>query len=152
MRIAVMQPYLFPYIGYFQLLQAADKFVLLDDVNYINKGWINRNRILVNHEAYLFTVPLTGASQNKLIYEIEVEKDEKWRTRFLRTIEMSYSRAPYFKDVNNLINDIIYNRDANLSRFVGASLNNLAQYLGIVTQIVPSSRIFDNQQLKGEDR
>ena len=72
-----MQPYFFPYIGYFQLINAVDKFIILDDVNYIKKGWINRNRILLNGKDYLFTIPCEKISQNKLINEVEVIKDEK---------------------------------------------------------------------------
>ena len=152
MRIAVMQPYLFPYVGDFQLIRSVDKFILFDDVNYINKGWINRNRILVNNAPYLFTVPLAGASQNKLINETEVEGNEKWRVKFLRTVEMSYSKAPYFKEVFPLIKEIIYNSDTNLSHFVHFSIVSLADYAGISTRIIPTSQIYKNELLKGEDR
>ena len=86
MKLAVMQPYLFPYIGYFQLIYAVDKFVLYDDVNYINKGWINRNNILVNGKGNLFTIPLKDASQNKLINEIYVSDEPKWKINFLQVI------------------------------------------------------------------
>ena len=65
MRIAIMQPYFMPYIGYFQLINAVDKFVVYDDVNFIKKGWISRNNILVNGKSYLFSVPLQNMSQNK---------------------------------------------------------------------------------------
>ena len=67
MKVAVMQPYFVPYIGYFRLINAVDKFVLLDDVNYINRGWINRNRILLGERPHTITIPLKGASQNKKI-------------------------------------------------------------------------------------
>lgn len=70
MKIAIMQPYFMPYIGYFQLINAADKFVLLDDVNFINRGWITRNRILVNGKPKYITIPLKKASQNRLIKDI----------------------------------------------------------------------------------
>lgn len=152
MRIAVMQPYLFPYIGYFQLIAAVDKFVLFDDVNYINKGWINRNRILVNGAAHLFTIPLIAASQNKLINDIEVDPADKWRSKLLRTIEMSYSRAPYFKDVFPLVQAIINNRAVNLSRYVYFSIENIARYLGVTTEVVASSRKYANQELKAQER
>jgi len=152
MRIAVMQPYLFPYIGYFQLVHAVDKFVVFDDVNYINKGWINRNRILVNGAAHLFTIPLIAASQNKLIDEIDVDPADKWRIKFLRTIEMSYSKAPYFKDVFLLVQGIINNPAVNLSQYVCFSIANIASYLGVNTEIVPSSRKYYNQELKAQER
>ena len=66
MKIGIMQPYIFPYIGYFQLINAVDKFVIYDDVNFINKGWINRNRTHNNGKESLFSIPLKEASQNKL--------------------------------------------------------------------------------------
>ena len=70
MKLAVMQPYLFPYLGYWQMITFVDKFVLFDDVNYIVRGWINRNNILMNGKSHLFTLPLNGASPNKLICEL----------------------------------------------------------------------------------
>ena len=86
MTLAVMQPYFLPYIGYFQLIKAVDKFVVYDDVNFIKRGWINRNNILVNGKAQLFTISLNRASQNRLINEIEIGDDFQ---NFLRTIEMA---------------------------------------------------------------
>ena len=69
MKVAIMQPYFLPYIGYFQLINAVDVFVFYDDVNFIKGGWINRNNLLVNKGKYLFTIPLTEASSNNLISE-----------------------------------------------------------------------------------
>ena len=86
MTLAIMQPYLFPYIGYWQLINAVDTFVIYDDVNYINKGYINRNSILVDGKAQQFTLELINASQNKLINEIEVGNNSK---KLLKTIEMA---------------------------------------------------------------
>src|SRR5688500_18274261 len=111
MRVAVMQPYLFPYIGYIQLMSAVDHLVFLDDVAYINKGWINRNRSLQNGKDHLFTVPLLGASQNRLINSIEIADDGKWRTKFLRTIQMAYSKAPFYAETQPLIEGIIENKE-----------------------------------------
>src|ERR1035437_2930920 len=106
MKIAIMQPYIMPYIGYFQLINAVDKFVILDDVNYINKGWINRNNILVNKKAHLFVIPLKEASQNKLINEINISDEGKWKANLLKTIEQNYKRSPYFTIVYALIEEI----------------------------------------------
>ena len=95
MRLAIMQPYFLPYIGYFQLMAAVDKFVLLDDVNFINRGWINRNRIAVNDEPYWITIPLAKASQNRLINELEIIDDPSWKRKVVRTVELNYKRAPF---------------------------------------------------------
>jgi hypothetical protein len=81
MKIAIMQPYLFPYIGYFQMINTVDHFVFYDDVNFINRGWINRNRILVNGKDTFITVPLIKASQNKKINEINLFFDEKMKKK-----------------------------------------------------------------------
>src|SRR5689334_20042887 len=108
MKLAIMQPYFFPYIGYFQLINAVDKFVVYDDVSFINKGWVNRNNILVNGRVSLFTVPLKRASQNKLIKDIELVNEARWKNNFLKTIEHAYKKAPYYKTVFSLISDVIF--------------------------------------------
>src|ERR1700749_5112862 len=107
MSISIMQPYVFPYIGYFQLIHATDTFVFYDDVNYINKGWINRNRILLNGKDQLITIPCKEASQNKLIKDIEVLNDRKLLDKLLLTIQTAYKKTPYFNEVFPLIEDII---------------------------------------------
>lgn len=96
MVLAIMQPYFLPYVGYFQLLGAVDKFVIYDDVNYINRGFINRNNFLFNGQPALFTIPLQKASQNKLIREITLSSDTNWQHKLLKTVEQAYRKAPIF--------------------------------------------------------
>lgn len=152
MRIAIMQPYFLPYIGYLQLMNAVDKFVLYDDVNYINKGWINRNRILVSGKEYLFTIPLKEASQNKLINEIYLSDDPKWRGKLLKTFEQAYKKAPFYLTAFAVTEKII-NLDAEkVSDWIADSFAILAQYLNIQTEIVASSSIYQNTHLKGQER
>ena len=152
MKVAIMQPYFLPYIGYFQLINAVDVFVVYDDVNYINKGWINRNRILVNEQAQIITIPLVEASQNKHIFEIELFEDLKWREKLLKTIEFNYKKAPYLKDVYLLIESIVLFEEPNLSRYIHNSLIQICQYLDINTVIVPTSAKYQNGHLKGADK
>jgi hypothetical protein len=152
MKIAIMQPYLFPYIGYFQLMNAVDKFVIFDDVNYINKGWINRNRILVNGEAHMFTMPLKEASQNRLIRDIEVSEDGNWRNKFLKTVEMSYKKAPYYGSVIPIITNVILSEAKSISRLIRQSITEINRYLGISTMLQDTSAVYDNCHLKAEDR
>lgn len=152
MRIAIMQPYFLPYIGYLQLMNAVDKFVLYDDVNYINKGWINRNRILVSGKEYLFTIPLKEVSQNKLINEIYLSDDPKWRGKLLKTFEQAYKKAPFYLTAFAVTEKII-NLDAEkVSDWIADSFAILAQYLNIQTEIVASSSIYQNTHLKGQER
>jgi len=152
MKLAIMQPYLFPYIGYFQLIQAVDKFLLYDDVNYINKGWINRNQILVNGQAHMFTIPLKEASQNKKINEIEVSDEKVWREKFLKTLAMAYKKAPMYSQVYPLIESILSFDRNNLSAFIHNSIISLCNYMSIATAIMPTSTVYANQGLKGQDR
>ncbi len=152
MRLAIMQPYIFPYIGYYQLINAVDKFVVYDDVNYINKGWINRNNILVNNQAFLFTIPLKDASQNRHIRDIALVTDDSWKKKFLKTIEQAYKKAPHFDIVFSLINDVIHPAITNINQLTALSLQSVSNYLGISSVFVNSSVIYDNQHLKAQER
>ena len=151
MKIAVMQPYLFPYIGYFQLLNAVDKFVVFDDVNFIKKGWINRNNILVNRQKYLFTVPLKDASQNKLIKEVQIA-DDGWQEKFLKTVAQSYKKAEFFDEAFALIENIVRSGESFLAKLILRSLQILKDALKINAEIVPSSEVYNNRELKAQDR
>lgn len=142
-----MQPYLLPYIGYWQLINAADTFVIYDDVNYIKKGYINRNAILEGGQAKLFTLELLGASQNKLINEIEVGNNA---TKLLKTIRQNYKRAPYFETVFPMLEKILEHEEKNLAKYLGNSLFDIADYLGIKTKIIFSSSIEKENGLRGE--
>jgi hypothetical protein len=151
MKIAIMQPYFMPYLGYFQLIHSVDKFVLLDDVHFINRGWINRNRILLDKKAHLFTIPLEKASQNRLINEIEI-CGQKWKDKFLRTLELCYKKAPYFSQCFPTIKEVILFEQDNLSKYILNSLKAFSDFLAIETEIIPTSAIYGNQDLKGQKR
>jgi len=151
-KIAIMQPYFFPYLGYWQLISAVDKFVVFDDVNYIKRGWINRNRILLNGKDYLFTLPLKGASQNKLINEIEVDGLNKWVEKFVQTIEAAYKKAPQYISVFDLLCRCFEYEEYNLSAFVTNSIKAVCSYLYIKTEIIPTSTIYDTRELKKDEK
>jgi hypothetical protein len=152
MKVAIMQPYLFPYIGYFQLIQAADKFLLLDDVAYIKKGWINRNRILVNGRDQFFVIPLEAASQNKAINSLSLVGDEKWKNNLEATISMAYRNTIGFNEFFPVIREILRFKSNDLSRFLANSIRQVCDFLDIKTPIVDSTAVFNNVQLKGADR
>jgi hypothetical protein len=149
MKVAIMQPYFFPYIGYFQLINAVDIFVIYDDVNFIKQGWISKNKILVNKYVTDLTLQLNGASSFKKINEIGIGNN---RIKLLKTIEQSYKKAPYFSNVFPLINDILEYNEINLAIFLSNSIRKISEYLNINTCIVISSNIEKNNQLKGKDR
>jgi len=152
MKAAIMQPYLFPYIGYFQLIHAVDLFVVFDDVNYIKKGWINRNSILVNGTANMFSISLKQVSQNKLINEISINETSGWNKDLLKTIEFSYKKSPHFDTVFPLIEKIVNHPETNLARFITNSLKEICTYLQIDTKIMVSSQIEKDNNLKGQDK
>ena len=150
--IAVMQPYFLPYIGYFQLMAAVDTFVLFDDVNYINRGWVNRNRLLLNGAPFTFTAPLRGASQNRLIREIELADQPEWRSKMLRTFHQTYAKGPNYASVSNALERIIMFPTKRLDLFLRNSLGEISNLLALPTRIVESSAVYQNSQLKGKAR
>jgi hypothetical protein len=152
MRLAVMQPYFLPYIGYWQLIAAVDKFVILDDVNYINRGWIARNRIACNGQPCWLTLPLQGASQNKLICELDIKHDDGWRSRMLKTIRQNYHKAPCFEPTFALFEGVLSDAQGNLSEYLAKSIAQVAKFMGVETEIIPTSRIFPKGNLKGSER
>jgi hypothetical protein len=152
MTIAIMQPYFMPYIGYYQLLNAVDKLVLYDDVNFINKGWINRNNILVGGSSHLFTIPLQNASQNKLINEISISGDLNWKKKLLKTVQQAYQKAPFFSTTFGLLQEILQTKSDTITELCLVSLKETAKYIGIDTEIIPSSSIYSNTDLKGQER
>lgn len=147
-----MQPYFLPYIGYFQLINAVDKFVLYDDVNFINKGWINRNQMLVNHQKFMFTIPLANASQNRKINEVGLSPEKNWRQKMAKTIEQAYKKAPFYQDVMPVIADILDFESDNIAAYNFNQLSRICSYMGIPTELVSSSAIYQNQNLKGQER
>lgn len=144
-----MQPYFFPYLGYFQLINAVDKYVLCDDLNYIKNGWINRNYYVVNHEKKLFTISLKKASQNKLINEIEIGDDFY---RWIKTIQVNYPKAPYYKAVIELVEKIVSYENRCLSDFIINSIKEILFYLHIDTPILISSQLEKDCSLKCTDK
>jgi len=150
--LAIMQPYFFPYIGYWQLMQAADRFVIYDDVNYINRGWVNRNRLLINGEPTFITLPLRHASQNKKICDIEIAPTAEWLKKMLRTVEVTYKKAPYFNEVFPVIERVLTYESANLADYLTHHLQVMAGFMGIETEFVVTSRSYGNSQLVAQER
>ena len=147
-----MQPYFFPYIGYWQLINAVDEYIIYDDVNFIKGGWINRNRILMRDEPQYFNVRMCGMSSFKKINEIEVDPSPIWRKKALSTIIVAYKKAPYFSNVFPLLEDIILFKEKDLSRYITNSILKINEYLKITTKLQLSSSLQQNYNLHGQDR
>jgi hypothetical protein len=152
MKLAVMQPYFFPYLPYWQLINAVDRFVIYDDVNFIKGGWVNRNRILVNGKPTFITVALRDASPNRSICDTQVHETAFRPERMLRTVSQAYRRSPYFDQIYPTIETIVQNADRNLSSFLDFSIRTACHLLGIQTKIVPSHGAYGNEALRGQAR
>ena len=96
MKLGIMQPYLFPYVGYFQLMNAVDRWIAFDEIQFIDKGWINRNRILhpdpVKQWQFL-TVPLSKRGQFDKICNISIKEELDWRSQIFGKLTM-YKKSP----------------------------------------------------------
>ena len=151
-----MQPYVFPYIGYFQLVNSADKFVFYNDVNFIKQGWINRNNILCQGKPLLFTIPLEKQSSFSKINEVETSRllFGKWRDSFLKTIDNNYKRAPYYAQVKEVILDTIFDdvKQSKISELAILSIKNVLDYLSIEKRTLASEDLYHNNDLAAEFR
>lgn len=145
MSVAIMQPYFFPYLGYFQLVQAVDDFVFYDDVMFIKKGWINRNRILMQGKEFLFTIPLEKQSQNKTIRESTVAWGPEFPDKFIAQLESAYKKAPHFDQVMSLIRGLLSQQPMSMAELAGKSIELVWQYLGLEKRFHYSSQLPNNQ-------
>lgn len=146
-----MQPYFLPYIGYWQLIASSDVFVILDDVNYITRGWINRNKFLIHGQPKWLTVPVINSSQNKTIKEIEILDDIKWKKSFLNSIYLSYKQSKYFEFSYQLLENFINKSDGNLSKWIEFTIKEIIKVLKIEVKLISSSNI-ETKKLSGENR
>ena len=118
MKLGIMQPYFFAYMGYYQLINTVDEFIIYDNIKYTKKGWINRNRILLNGKIDYISLPLKKDSNTLDIVERSLA--DCWtndRKKMINKIRAAYSKAPMFSDVMPLINDCIDTEENNLFNF-----------------------------------
>ncbi len=151
MKLAIMQPYFLPYIGYFQLIDAVDVFVVYDNIKYTKKGWINRNRLLQNGTDVMFSLPLKKDSDTLDVVERELAADFN-RDKLLNQFKGCYARAPYFAQTLPLLEEIMRSNENNLFRFIHHAIVRTCQHLGITTEIRVSSDIAIDHSLKSQDK
>lgn len=153
MKLGIMQPYLFPYIGYFQLIQTVDQFLVYDDVKWIKSGWINRNRILLHGNPHYFTLPLRkGSASLNINQRFLSENIEEQKKRIMRQITEGYQKAPLFDTVFPLITECLSCEERNASAFIVNALRVCCAYLGINTPFVLSSELDKQNDLQGQDK
>jgi len=146
-----MQPYLFPYLGYFQLIASSDIFVFYDDVDFIKQGWINRNKILINDNPHVFTVPCHNASSNETIKDVVVHEDWR-RDKLLKKFRMTYSNAPCFDSAFPLIERVLQASERRVGRLAESSVRQVADYLGLEVDFFRSSDLDVDPSLGRADR
>lgn len=151
MKGAIMQPYFFPYIGYFQLISVVDEFVVYDNIKYTKKGWINRNRILVNDSDALISIPLKKDSDSLNVVQRELAIDFN-KEKILNQIKNAYIKAPQFSEVYPLIESIIRCEKVNLFEYIFNSIEKICNHLGISTKFTISSKIEIDHALKSQDK
>ena len=149
MTVGSNQPYLFPYLGSWQLMNISDIYVISDSIQYIKKGYINRNNILVDGKRHMFTLEVLGVHTETLINEVKVGNNSK---KIIKSIFNAYKKAPYFEEVYPLIEEIILNDEKNLAKYVGYSIVRVAQYLDMDTKFIYLSELQGKTSLMGQDR
>ena len=138
-----------PYVGYFQLMAIVDKYVIFDDVSYIKRGWSARNNILVNGQAHLFNVAVEGGSQNNLYTQVTVIDNF---AKLRKTLEMAYKKAPFYQETMDLLERVFNYNDRRFNYFMKNSYSIILEYLGIKTDLLFSSDLSNNKELKGKDK
>src|SRR5450759_5450222 len=151
MRLAIMQPYFFPYIGYFQLIAAVDMFIVYDNIKDTKKGWITRYRMLESCKDVMFSLPLKSDSDYLDVCDRELAADFN-RDKLLNQFNGAYRRAPYFAQTFPLVEQIVRHEDTNLFRFLHHSIVRTCEHLGIATEIRISSGIAIDHDLKNQDK
>jgi hypothetical protein len=151
MKLAIMQPYFLPYIGYWQLLEAVDAFIVYDNIQYTKKGWVNRNRFLQNGTDALFSIPLKqdSAFLDVCLRSIAADFD---RDKLMNRLAASYRKAPCFGDAFPIVDSVVRNPAQNLFDYVYNSIRVGAEYLGIGTPIIISSTVPIDHSLRAEQK
>jgi len=152
MKLAVMQPYVLPYLGYFHLLSAVDEFILFDDVQFIARGWIHRNQILVQGKPHVFTVPLQQHSQDMPICEVRLSEFERFREKFFKTLEAAYRKAPFYEETRELVGRALAPGTERIAMLAERTLTLFAEHLGIEARILRASSFDLPESLKGLER
>lgn len=150
--VAIMQPYFFPYIGYFQLISASDVFVLHDDVQYIKGGWVNRNRILLHGQDRMITLPVQKAPHDNPIKSRTYVPGKQASTGILNLIKEAYAKAPQYDQVRPMVDELLAFEDTNVARFNENAIRQICEFVGIRTRIVVSSSLVKDDSLTGQDR
>ena len=148
MKLAIMQPYFMPYIGYFQAISAVDKYILYSNLNFIKESWMNRNRLLMRDgKIVTITVPLKSKSSYSMIYDVEIDNSKPWKEKMLKTIQMCYGKKPFYNEISDLLNTMLTPEYTHLKDLNNSTIVSISHYLDIQTVIdVDNSRFLDMEK------
>ena len=153
MKVGIMQPYFMPYLGYFQLLNLVDRFVIYDNIEYTKKGWINRNRIILNGEISTISIPLKKGSDFLNINERYLAENwDREKIKLINRLRQAYIKAPNFSVFFPIIEEILNEENKNLFEFIFNSIIKIKEFLEIKTEIIVSSHLKVNHDLKSQDK
>jgi hypothetical protein len=142
MRIALMQPYFFPYLGHFDLLNMVDEWIVFDTAQYMRSHWMNRNRILHPAGGWEYiTVPVRKHPTNTPGHQVEIAMAIDWRNRILRKLQHYRNKAPYYQDVMDFVEECFADVGPNLSETNIRILEKTRTRLGIKTPMRVLSRM-----------
>jgi hypothetical protein len=151
MKLGIMQPYFLPYIGYFQLIESVDKFIVYDNIKYTKKGWINRNRFLQNGKDVLFSLPLKKDSDFLDVRDRQISADFN-SAKFLNQLREAYRKAPCFGQAFPLVESIVLQKETNLFKYLFNSIQGICDYVGITSELVVSSAMQIDHSLQNKDK
>jgi hypothetical protein len=141
MNVAVIQPSYFPWRGYFSFMKLVDCFVFLDDVQYTNRDWRNRNKFDIEGKPEWLTVPVAKGSANLEIRDVSIDESTDWRRLHLKGFQRNYAKAPFFEDAYNLFNSISTHSDSSISNLTCYTTILVSEYLGIECDFLRSSTL-----------
>jgi len=148
-KLAIMQPYFLPYIGYWQLINTVDEFIIYDDVNYISRGYVNRNYINTKTGKQRITLKLKKASINKHINEIETLGDVE---DVIKTIHHTYRKSKYYEPTISVVEETIRNSETNLALYLKSQIVSICKFIGIDTSISLSSDMKNDKHQRGQHK
>lgn len=150
MNIGIMQSYFFPYIGYFQLIDSVDTFIIYEYVSFRKKSWVTRNRILDKGKdtPIYINVPVFGKSSNKLMKEINIGRDDEWKKKLLKLIHFNYKKAKHYNEIYPFLEDLISTSEDNLHDYNSKAISKICTLLNIKTNIIHENTLGENLELE----
>lgn len=128
----MMQPYFFPYLGYFSLIQYSDYFILSDNVQYIDKGWINRNRILKQNQGFMYiNIPLIKHKHDTVIHSIKIDNTINWQSLILKNLQHYKKKAPYYSQTIDVVKQTLDAEVKSITKLNERGLQNVCNYIGL---------------------